>query len=48
LALIRQLEGLIEAHERQWVERLVVRSGERLKTGRQYSEGIRKLLKAGS
>jgi two-component system, LytTR family, response regulator len=27
--LIRQLEGLIEAHERQWVERLVVRNGER-------------------
>ncbi len=28
-ALIRQLEGLIEAHETQWVQRLVVRSGER-------------------
>jgi two-component system LytT family response regulator len=28
-ALIRQLEGLIEAHETQWVQRLVVRNGER-------------------
>jgi two-component system LytT family response regulator len=28
-ALVRQLEGLIEAHEAQWVQRLVVRSGER-------------------
>jgi len=28
-ALIRQLEALIEAHETQWVQRLVVRSGER-------------------
>jgi two-component system LytT family response regulator len=27
--LIRQLEGLIQAHESQWLERLVVRSGER-------------------
>jgi two-component system LytT family response regulator len=28
-ALIRQLEGLIEAHETQWLQRLVVRNGER-------------------
>lgn len=28
-ALVRQLEGLIDAHETQWVQRLVVRSGER-------------------
>ena len=27
--LIKQLEGLIEAHETEWVQRLVVRSGER-------------------
>ena len=27
--LIRQLEGLIEAHETQWLQRLVVRNGER-------------------
>jgi two-component system LytT family response regulator len=28
-SLIRQLEGLIEAHETQWVQRLVVRNGDR-------------------
>ncbi len=28
-ALIRQLEGLIEAHETQWVQRLVVRNEDR-------------------
>jgi two-component system LytT family response regulator len=28
-ALVRQLEGLLDAHETQWVQRLVVRSGER-------------------
>jgi two-component system LytT family response regulator len=28
-SLVRQLEGLIDAHAAQWVERLVVRSGER-------------------
>ncbi len=28
-ALVRQLEGLIEAHDTQWLERLVVRTGER-------------------
>jgi len=28
-AFIRQLEGLIEAHETQWLQRLVVRSGDR-------------------
>ena len=28
-SLIKQLEGLIEAHETQWVQRLVVRNGER-------------------
>lgn len=28
-ALVRQLEGLIEAHETHWPQRLVVRSGER-------------------
>jgi two-component system, LytTR family, response regulator len=27
--LIRQLEGLIEAHETQWLQRVVVRNGER-------------------
>jgi two-component system, LytTR family, response regulator len=28
-AVIRQLEGLLQAHESQWAQRLVVRSGER-------------------
>ncbi len=28
-ALVRQLEGLLEAHEIQWAERLIVRNGER-------------------